>query len=95
MSDALDTIGIFTCNKNGVPFDTEKPMVTSGIRLGTPAPTIARVHNTADFAETGKIIGGFLKEMQKARCRIRHVRHLKNASMPCATNTRSMRRHMQ
>jgi glycine hydroxymethyltransferase len=34
----LDSIGI-TCNKNGVPFDPEKPFVTSGLRLGSPAAT--------------------------------------------------------
>lgn len=34
-----------TCNKNGIPFDTEKPMITSGLRLGSPAGT------TRGFAE--------------------------------------------
>jgi glycine hydroxymethyltransferase len=63
VSDMLDTIGI-TCNKNGVPFDSEKPTVTSGIRLGTPAAT-TRGFTSADWIETGHIIGGFLKEMQK------------------------------
>ena len=44
-----------TCNKNGVPFDPEKPMVTSGVRLGSPAGT-TRGFGEAEFAEIGKMI---------------------------------------
>jgi glycine hydroxymethyltransferase len=44
-----------TCNKNGIPFDPEKPMVTSGIRLGTPACT-TRGFGEAEFREVGRLI---------------------------------------
>ena len=44
-----------TCNKNGIPFDPEKPMVTSGIRLGTPAGT-TRGFNEAEFREIADLI---------------------------------------
>jgi glycine hydroxymethyltransferase len=44
-----------TCNKNGVPFDPEKPFVTSGVRLGSPAAT-SRGFGVAEFREVGKLI---------------------------------------
>jgi glycine hydroxymethyltransferase len=44
-----------TCNKNGIPFDTEKPMVTSGIRLGSPAAT-SRGFGRAEFEKVGELI---------------------------------------
>ena len=44
-----------TCNKNGIPFDPEKPMVTSGIRLGTPAGT-TRGFAEAEFTQIGNMI---------------------------------------
>ena len=44
-----------TCNKNGVPFDPEKPMVTSGIRLGSPAGT-TRGFGIAEFQQVGSMI---------------------------------------
>ncbi len=44
-----------TCNKNGIPFDPEKPAVTSGIRLGSPAAT-SRGFGVAEFARVGKLI---------------------------------------
>jgi glycine hydroxymethyltransferase len=54
---ALDRAYI-TCNKNGIPFDPEKPFVTSGIRLGTPAGT------TRGFAETEfREVGGMIAEV--------------------------------
>jgi glycine hydroxymethyltransferase len=48
-----------TCNKNAVPFDPEKPMITSGIRLGTPAGT-TRGFGEADFREVGSLINEVL-----------------------------------
>ncbi|MGE4611771.1 MAG: serine hydroxymethyltransferase [Paracoccaceae bacterium] len=44
-----------TCNKNGIPFDPEKPMVTSGVRLGTPAGT-TRGFGEAEFRTIGELI---------------------------------------
>ena len=44
-----------TCNKNGIPFDPEKPMVTSGIRLGTPAGT-TRGFGEAEFRKIADLI---------------------------------------
>ncbi len=48
-----------TCNKNGVPFDPEKPTITSGIRLGTPACT-TRGFGIAEFSEVGDMINEVL-----------------------------------
>ena len=48
-----------TCNKNGVPFDPQKPTVTSGIRLGTPAAT-TRGFGPAEFREVGGLIADVL-----------------------------------
>ncbi len=44
-----------TCNKNGVPFDPEKPFVTSGVRLGSPAGT-TRGFGVAEFKHIGELI---------------------------------------
>jgi len=48
-----------TANKNAIPFDTEKPAITSGIRLGTPAAT-TRGFGIAEFQEVGRMIGEVL-----------------------------------
>lgn len=48
-----------TCNKNGIPFDPEKPFVTSGIRLGTPAGT-TRGFGPDEFREIGMLISEVL-----------------------------------
>ena len=55
----LDRVAI-TCNKNTIPFDTEKPFVTSGIRLGTPAVT-TRGFKEAEMIELAGYIADALK----------------------------------
>jgi glycine hydroxymethyltransferase len=55
---SLERAGI-TCNKNGIPFDPEKPMVTSGIRLGTPAAT-TRGFRVEEFKLVGNLISDIL-----------------------------------
>ncbi len=54
-----------TCNKNGIPFDPEKPFVTSGVRLGTPAGT-TRGFGQAEFREVGKLIAEVLDGLKAA-----------------------------
>ena len=54
-----------TCNKNAIPFDPEKPMTTSGVRLGTPAAT-TRGFGEAEFREVGRLIGEVLDGLARA-----------------------------
>ncbi|HUK07750.1 MAG TPA: serine hydroxymethyltransferase [Stellaceae bacterium] len=59
---ALERAGL-TCNKNGIPFDPEKPTVTSGIRLGSPAAT-TRGFGPAEFRQVGELIAEVLDGLQ-------------------------------
>ena len=59
----LDEVGI-TVNKNAIPFDTQKPFVTSGIRVGTAAVT-TRGFKEEDMKEVGKLISLALKDFDK------------------------------
>ena len=61
---SLDRAGL-TCNKNTVPNDTEGPFTTSGIRLGTPAPT-TRGFGEAEFTQVGKMIATVLNGLEQA-----------------------------
>ena len=53
-----------TCNKNGIPFDPEKPTVTSGIRIGTPAGT-TRGFGVAEFRQIGEMIAEVLDALSR------------------------------
>ena len=55
-----------TCNKNAIPFDPEKPAITSGLRLGTPAGT-TRGFGVDEFTMIGQIIGDVLAELSKSK----------------------------
>ncbi|MBI5129639.1 MAG: serine hydroxymethyltransferase [Rhodopseudomonas palustris] len=54
-----------TCNKNGIPFDPEKPFVTSGLRLGTPAAT-TRGFGVAEFKQVGNLIAEVLNAIAQS-----------------------------
>ena len=58
---ALERAGM-TCNKNGIPFDPQKPTVTSGIRLGSPAAT-TRGFGIAEFRQVGNWIAEVLRAL--------------------------------
>jgi glycine hydroxymethyltransferase len=61
VANRLDEAGI-TCNKNGVPFDDKSPMVTSGIRLGSPALT-TRGFTADEFRRIGTLIADIIDNM--------------------------------
>ena len=63
---AMESLGKanITCNKNSIPFDTESPMITSGVRLGTPAST-TRGFGQKEFILVGQLISKILKELAK------------------------------
>ena len=60
---SLDRAGI-TCNKNAVPFDEEKPFITSGLRIGTPAVT-SRGFKEKEMLKIGQLIGRILNGISK------------------------------
>tara|TARA_B100002051_G_scaffold264343_1_gene289081 strand:+ start:151 stop:1464 length:1314 start_codon:yes stop_codon:yes gene_type:complete len=62
-AESLDRANI-TCNKNGIPFDTESPMITSGIRLGTQAAT-TRGFGLEEFRKVGNLITKTIKGLSE------------------------------
>ena len=60
---SLESAGI-TCNKNGIPFDPQKPMITSGIRLGSPAAT-TRGFGQDEFQTVGRCIVETLRSLAR------------------------------
>lgn len=60
---ALDRAWI-TCNKNGIPFDTQSPFITSGVRLGTPAGT-TRGFGPTEFRQVGRLIAEVVEGLRR------------------------------
>lgn len=65
----LDEVGI-TVNKNAIPFDTQKPFVTSGVRIGTPATT-SRGFKEEDMIEVGKLIALTIRDFKNSQDEVR------------------------
>jgi len=69
--ESLDRAGI-TCNKNAVPYDTQKPFITSGLRIGTPAIT-TRGFKEKEMLKIGQLIGKILKAIKNNEDNINSV----------------------
>lgn len=69
LEERLDGVGI-TCNKNAIPGDKQKPSVTSGVRLGTPAAT-SRGLDENDFSLIGHMIADMIKAPEASAERVR------------------------
>ena len=80
MQIRLDEVNI-TCNKNGIPYDPEKPTITSGIRLGTPAVT-TRGMTTADMDEIAGLISLTLHDFTGSADQVRERVAAINARYP-------------
>ncbi len=78
--EILESINI-TCNKNTIPFDTEKPFITSGLRLGTPAMT-TRGFTELEFEKLADIIYRALKNKDDAET----LKSLKNETLELVSN---------
>ena len=79
--DRLDSVGI-TVNRNAVPFDPRPPMVTSGLRIGTPA-LATRGLQVDDFHEVGKIVARALQPgFEDVRARAGRARDPDRGSLP-------------
>ena len=70
---SLEHAGI-TCNKNGIPFDPEKPAITSGVRLGTPAAT-SRGFGPKEFKLVGQMIVRVLDGLAANRANNSKIEH--------------------
>ena len=75
-----------TCNKNGIPFDTEKPTITSGVRLGTPAGT-TRGFGEPEFRQIGdwivEVVDGLAANGEDGNAQVEAAVHAKVAAL-CA-----------
>ena len=65
LEERLDSVNI-TCNKNSIPNDPQKPTITSGVRLGTPAAT-SRGFKEKEFTEVGHLIGLVAKDYDNSK----------------------------
>ena len=86
---SLERAGI-TANKNAIPFDPEKPAITSGIRLGSPAAT-TRGFGAAEFREVGDMINEVLEGLSHSNDGSNDAAEARGAASGCGRCARASR----